>query len=1093
MKKKLPIETVSRKANIKGLFKVLKQSPLLLFLTLLFINALSFGQTTVFSDNFNRGAVVTPLTNGGTPITTYLTRSQTASGINATTPGTSTTNLETSPEYSLQLTPGLSFAARTYVTGKLSVFATPFNPILNNNIGLINWSFNIRTNRSTPLSADAFAAVSYGGAVILCTDKEDYLDGTAKGYIVYMSRGPSATTTNQLILARFSGGLTTISNVSTIASSPALGALTNYASVRVTFNPANGTWSLFVRDDGTTVFPDPSNVATQVGTSVVDQTHTGSTMTDFGFFWNHGSTTTPANNVCRFDNFRVSVNNPTINTPTPSSLTGFNYGLGSGPSAEQSFTLGGQFLSANLIITPPANYEISTGTGGSFVATNPITLTQTSGTVASTTIYVRLKAGLVGANYNSENITISSTGATSKTVECSGSVTTTPTISLNTPSLAAFANTAAGANSASSSFTASGSNLTGNITFAAPANFQVSLDNVTFSTSVSISPISGSVTSVPVYARYSPTGNGDYTGNIIATSSGSNSPTVSVSGYLNAFYYKTGDLATTTNWSSTANGSGTSVPLNFTTPGVSYYILSNATTTAPWTVAGTGSKIIVGDPSVPAVTLTVANTFAINTTSPAVLDITAASSGSNSVILLDAVTPTFGTMAATTEVHYQATLSTGITKTFGKLFVDGTGTTTTFTGTPIIQTSLQVAAGAIMATGNNSSNYVIINNGANVTINGTIQTQKSVGFVSSNVTTPVSTSSTLQFIGTENLTLGAGSTVVFNRASSNTAQNIDARSDYKNLTIDGLNNNKVFATGGTLGISGALTIGITGTSVLTTSYALTLTENSSIALSGTPSTTTLNFADSQAASWTAGKTLTITGWTGTAGATGTAGKIFFGSTASGLTALQLTQISFTGYGTGTLLLSNGELVPQNTLPVSLTSFTGKKQNTGILLNWSTASESNNQRFDILRSGADKNFQKIGEVVGNVNSSTANYYSFIDKNPFSGVNYYTLKQVDFDGKSQEYGPIAVTSDLNNHSLEIYSNSNQSEITVFVSSTTANPVEINVYDLSGRSMLKQTVSLQSGFNKLSLEASKLSKGVFLLKIDSNEGTLVKKFTY
>ncbi|MCF7794546.1 MAG: lamin tail domain-containing protein [Candidatus Cloacimonetes bacterium] len=113
---------------------------------------------------------------------------------------------------------------------------------------------------------------------------------------------------------------------------------------------------------------------------------------------------------------------PTISLST-STLIGFTYEIGNGPSTEQSFTAQGTNLTANINITPPTNYEISTGSGGSFVDTNPITLNQSEGTVAETTIYVRLKAGLSIADYNNEDITASSTDADNKTVTCSGSVT----------------------------------------------------------------------------------------------------------------------------------------------------------------------------------------------------------------------------------------------------------------------------------------------------------------------------------------------------------------------------------------------------------------------------------------------------------------------------------------------------------------------------------------------------------------------------------------------------------------------------------------------------------------------------------------------
>lgn len=121
---------------------------------------------------------------------------------------------------------------------------------------------------------------------------------------------------------------------------------------------------------------------------------------------------------------------PTI-TVSPTTLTGFSYIDGSEPSAEKSFTVVGADLTADISIAAPTNYEISTGTGGSFSATNPITLTQSGGAVAETTIYTRLKAGLSQGDYNDETITLSSTNATDKTVICSGIVITSAPMIIN--------------------------------------------------------------------------------------------------------------------------------------------------------------------------------------------------------------------------------------------------------------------------------------------------------------------------------------------------------------------------------------------------------------------------------------------------------------------------------------------------------------------------------------------------------------------------------------------------------------------------------------------------------------------------------------
>lgn len=125
---------------------------------------------------------------------------------------------------------------------------------------------------------------------------------------------------------------------------------------------------------------------------------------------------------------------PTI-TLTPTSLTGFNYTKDAGPSTEQTFTVEGTNLTADISIAAPTNYEISLSSGSGY--TTPITLTQTGGTVSSTTVYVRLKSGLAVGTYNSEDITLSSAGATNKTVTCSGEVTNVPSIAISTPGVSA--------------------------------------------------------------------------------------------------------------------------------------------------------------------------------------------------------------------------------------------------------------------------------------------------------------------------------------------------------------------------------------------------------------------------------------------------------------------------------------------------------------------------------------------------------------------------------------------------------------------------------------------------------------------------------
>lgn len=108
---------------------------------------------------------------------------------------------------------------------------------------------------------------------------------------------------------------------------------------------------------------------------------------------------------------------PTVSV-IPASLSGLDYVQGSGPSSAQTFTVSGSDLTANVTVTAPTNFEVSKD-GSSYAASQTITA---SGTLSATTIYVRLKSEL-SVNSYSGDIAVESTGATSKTVSLSGSVT----------------------------------------------------------------------------------------------------------------------------------------------------------------------------------------------------------------------------------------------------------------------------------------------------------------------------------------------------------------------------------------------------------------------------------------------------------------------------------------------------------------------------------------------------------------------------------------------------------------------------------------------------------------------------------------------
>ncbi len=93
------------------------------------------------------------------------------------------------------------------------------------------------------------------------------------------------------------------------------------------------------------------------------------------------------------------------------------------------------------------------------------------------------------------------------------------------------------------------------------------------------------------------------------------------------------------------------------------------------------------------------------------------------------------------------------------------------------------------------------------------------------------------------------------------------------------------------------------------------------------------------------------------------------------------------------------------LPVELSIFRAVEKDGLVELNWKTTSEINNKGFEIERKTADQDWQILGFVEGQGNTTTAQNYFFRDKQPVDGDNFYRLKQIDFDG-GFEYSEIRV---------------------------------------------------------------------------------------
>ncbi len=270
---------------------------------------------------------------------------------------------------------------------------------------------------------------------------------------------------------------------------------------------------------------------------------------------------------------------------------------------------------------------------------------------------------------------------------------------------------------------------------------------------------------------------------------------------------------------------------------------------------------------------------------------------------------------------------------------------------------------------------------------------------------------------------------------------------------------------------------------------LTLSANSTIAL-GT-GVHSLNCAASNGVSWTAGRFLNITGWTGGYNSTtGTAGKIFTGSSAE-LSAEKLAQIYFTHPSNGntytSIQLSTGEVVPTAALPVELLEFKATVNSAlkNVDLLWVTASEINNDYFVIERSTNASDWIPLDSVNGAGNSNAMLSYHYPDKNPYSGTSYYRLKQIDFDG-TISYSNIESIEVVNFEGLEIISlfpNPSNGEVSISVKSSATGTLELKAYDSLGKLVSNEVFQVNEGVSSINTQINGADGRYFISAMMSN----------
>ncbi len=182
------------------------------------------------------------------------------------------------------------------------------------------------------------------------------------------------------------------------------------------------------------------------------------------------------------------------------------------------------------------------------------------------------------------------------------------------------------------------------------------------------------------------------------------------------------------------------------------------------------------------------------------------------------------------------------------------------------------------------------------------------------------------------------------------------------------------------------------------------------------------------------------------------------------------------------------------LPVELTSFTANVNNDGyVVLNWSTATEINNQMFEIERRNVDGQYATIGYVEGYGTTTEPKEYSYIDNTVVTGTFFYRLKQVDFGGQ-YEYSDeieIEVNGPLSFALEQNYPNPFNPSTNIRYSVPETGQVKLAVYNLVGEevAVLVNDV-LEAGFYEITFNASNLPSGTYFYKVENSSAVQVKK---
>ncbi|MCB0596549.1 MAG: T9SS type A sorting domain-containing protein [Lewinellaceae bacterium] len=169
----------------------------------------------------------------------------------------------------------------------------------------------------------------------------------------------------------------------------------------------------------------------------------------------------------------------------------------------------------------------------------------------------------------------------------------------------------------------------------------------------------------------------------------------------------------------------------------------------------------------------------------------------------------------------------------------------------------------------------------------------------------------------------------------------------------------------------------------------------------------------------------------------------------------------------------------NPLPIELVYFKGTPMGKAIELTWRTATEQNNDYMAVERSADGAKFTELGRIKGAGTTEEPQEYAFVDEHPLRGLNYYRLRQVDFDGVFAYHKTIGVLFGGKDSGLGVqaWPNPAQGQLQVGWGRNANTPTMLQLLDMTGRKLAEYEVA--AGANTFDLPLHGLPAGLYFLK--------------